>query len=421
MKIAYVYGRQIFDSRGNPTVEAEVTLENGTSARAAAPSGASTGVGEALELRDGGTPYGGQGVMHAVANINEKIYQALKGKDAYNQSSIDHTMIELDGTEGKTVLGANATTAVSLAVAKTASLAAQIPLFRYISLISDTKKPTIPMPMVNIINGGKHADGSSDIQEFMIVPVGAKNIDQALRMTSETFHALRHVLIREKYPTTVGDEGGYAPNLRKGNEEAIQLIITAINEAGYEPGEEIKIALDVAASEIYSQGHYHLKKENHSLSTHQMIDWLEDIVRKYPIYSIEDGLGEDDWDGWRELNSRLGGKIQLVGDDLLVTNTMYLERAISSTAANSILIKPNQIGTLSETIKAVKMAKRAGWQTIMSHRSGETEDTTISHLAVGLQTKQIKSGSMCRSERMAKYNELIRISESLNDFWRPNK
>lgn len=419
MQIAYVFGRQIFDSRGNPTVEAEITLENGSVAHAAAPSGASTGIGEALELRDGGVPYGGKGVMHAVSNINDQIYTALKGVDAFDQSKVDQILIDLDGTDGKTNLGANATTAVSLAVAKAAATAAQLPYFRYISHIANVEHPVLPMPMINIINGGRHAEGTNDIQEYMVVPVGARSIDQALRIGSEIFHSLRNVLVREGYSTTVGDEGGYAPKLRSGNEEALQLIIRASEEAGYTPGKDIKLALDVAASELYQQGSYELKQEHSKFSSTQMIDWLEELARKYPLYSIEDGLGEDDWDGWQSLTKKLGRDIQLIGDDLLVTNTKYLERAITNSSANSILIKPNQIGTLSETIRAVKMAHQAGWGTVMSHRSGETEDTSISHLAVGLGTKQIKCGSMSRGERTAKYNELLRIGESLPEFWQP--
>lgn len=415
MEIKTIFGRYILDSRGFPTVEAEVTLSDGSMGRAAVPSGASTGAGEALELRDAdGTSYGGKGVLSAVNNINNVIAPMLVGKNAHQQSAVDDLMIELDGTSNKSKLGANAILAVSLATAKAASLSSHQPLFRYIAEMSDTKETCLPMPMMNIINGGKHAEMSSDIQEFMIMPIGASSFEAAVRMGAEVFHSLKTCIKDAGYHTTVGDEGGFAPSLKHGNEEALDLIASAVEKAGYELGVDIVLALDVAASELYENDQYHLKSEERSLHRSEMIEWYSKLTSQFPIVSIEDGLNETDWDGWKQLQAQIGHDVQLVGDDLLVTNTNLLKKAISTKAANAILIKPNQIGTLTETIAAVHMAKAAGWRTIMSHRSGETEDTTIAHLSVGLNTGQIKTGSLSRSDRISKYNELLRISEQVS-------
>jgi len=408
--ITHITARQILDSRGNPTVEADVVLEGDILGRAAVPSGASTGSGEALELRDGGDAFGGKGVMKAVVNVKERIAPALVGKDAGDQKALDDLMRELDGTENKAGLGANAILAVSLAAAKAVANVRHIPLHHYIAEMTSSSE-NLPLPMMNIMNGGAHAAFATDIQEFMIICKGASTIEQALQMGTEVFHSLAKVLKSKEYPTTVGDEGGFAPRVRNGNREPLELISEAVKNAGYELGKDIVFALDAAASEFYADGKYELKCEGRTLSSSEMVDWLASLAEDFPIVSIEDGLAEDDWDGWKQLVERLGDKIQLVGDDLLVTNTNLLKRGIDEKAANAILIKPNQIGSLSETIEAVKMAQAAGWNTVMSHRSGETEDVTISHLAVGLGCGQIKTGSLSRTDRVAKYNELIRISE----------
>lgn len=416
MDIARIHARQIIDSRGNPTVEADVILQDGTLGRAAVPSGASTGSNEAVELRDGTDAFGGKAVMNAVNNVNTTIASALVGKNANDQHAIDEIMIKLDGTSNKGNLGANAILAVSLAVAKAAALSKGEPLYGYFrSLSTKTGDFVLPVPMMNIINGGKHAAGSTDIQEFMIMPVGAATFTDAIRMGAEIFHSLAKVLKANGYGTTVGDEGGYAPHVKNGNAEALELISTAVEKAGYELGKDVVLALDVAASELYNDGKYHLATENRSLSSDEMVDWLVELAEKYPIASIEDGLAEDDWAAWSKLTERMGTKIQIVGDDLLVTNVDFLKRGIDEKSANAILIKLNQIGTLSETIDAVTMARNAGWNAVISHRSGETEDTTIAHLVVGLATGQIKTGSMSRTDRVAKYNELLRIEEELGD------
>lgn len=391
-------------------MECDVALENGAVGRAAVPSGASTGSGEALELRDGLKAYGGKGVTKAVTHIGEQIFPALRGKDASDQALIDETMNQLDGTPNKSKLGANAILAVSLAVAKAAAAANHMPFYKYVAKLTKTSPISLPMPMMNVENGGEHADWATDIQEYMIVPLSAKTICDAVRMGSEVFHELGKVLKKKGYPTTVGDEGGYAPKVKGGNEGPLKLIRQAVAATGYTFGKDIAIALDVASSEFFKSGHYHLKADGKTLTGHAMIEWYKVLVKKYPIVSIEDGLAESDWANWHKLQVTLGDKVQLVGDDLLVTNVALLQKAISENSANSILIKPNQIGTLSETIAAVKLAKDNGFTTIMSHRSGETEDTTIAHLAVGLATGQIKTGSLSRSERVAKYNELMRIA-----------
>jgi enolase len=415
MDITSIHARQIFDSRGFPTVECDVTLSDGSFGRAAVPSGASTGSGEALELRDGGDILNGKGVSKAVANVNDVIAPALSGKNASDQRAIDNTLLDLDGTDNKSKLGANATLAVSLAVAKAAAASKKQPLFEYVGGIVGNTDFTLPMPMLNILNGGKHAEGSTDIQEFMIMPLGADSFDAAMRMASEIYHALGKVLKEKGYATTVGDEGGYAPSVKGGSEEALDVIAQAVAKAGYKLGEDVSLALDVASSELASEDGYDFAREGQLYTTDQLISKYEDLIQKYPLVSIEDGLAEDDWDGWKWLTERLGGQTQLVGDDLLVTNTKLLQKAIDEKAANAILIKPNQIGTLTETIDAVQMAKNAGWNTVMSHRSGETEDATIAHLAVGLSTGQIKTGSFSRSDRIAKYNELLRIAEQLEN------
>ena len=412
--ITHIQARQILDSRGNPTVEADVTLSDGSIGRAAVPSGASTGIYEALELRDGEQAYGGKGVLKAVGNVNGEIAEALIGRSPFDQAEVDKIMIDLDGTKDKSRLGANAILAASLAVAKAAAKSKGLPLYQYIGEISGTPREnwSLPLPMMNVMNGGQHALGSTDIQEYMIIPVGAKSFDQALQIGAEVFHALAKVLKGEKYPTTVGDEGGYAPWVRDGNMEPISLILRAIEAAGYAPGKDVALALDVASSEFYEDGVYNLSTEGRKLAAADMIELYKKMIADYPLLSIEDGLDQEDWANWQVLNREIGSDVQLVGDDLLVTNTERLERAINEHAANAILIKPNQIGSLSETIQAVQMAKDAGWRTVMSHRSGETEDTTIAHLAVGLGTDQIKTGSLSRSERIAKYNEILRIGEA---------
>lgn len=417
MKIKHIHGRQILDSRGFPTVEADVVLENGSIGRAAVPSGASTGIHEALELRDGDVDkYNGKSVYNAVANINTKIYDALVDMESTNQKAIDQKMIDIDGTKNKSNLGANAILAVSLATAKASAIAQNIPLYSYFaSLAGNTHDPLLPLPMMNIINGGKHGGWGADLQEFMIFPVGAKSFAQSLQMGAEVFHSLAKVLKENGYSTMVGDEGGYAPVLKQGNSEAFHLISQAVEKAGYTVGEDIVFGIDGAASEFYENGIYNLKSESRQLNTDEMVDYLEKLVEQYPIVSLEDCLEQEAWSGWVKLTERLGSTTQIVGDDLLVTNTGFLKKGIELKAANAILIKVNQIGTLSETIAAVAMAKDAGWNAIISHRSGETEDTTIAHLVVGLGTGQIKTGSLSRSDRIAKYNELLRIEEELGE------
>jgi enolase len=415
-KISRIIGREILDSRGNPTVEADVYLESGVMGRAAAPSGASTGSREALELRDGDkSRYLGKGVTKAVAAINDAIAPALLGKDALAQSDIDHVMIDLDGTENKETLGANAILAVSLAVAKAAALEKGVALYEHIADLNGTSgQYSMPVPMMNIINGGEHADNNVDIQEFMVQPVGAKSFKEALRMGAEIFHALKKVLSAKGLNTAVGDEGGFAPNLSS-NAEALAVIVQAVENAGYKMNEDITLALDCAASEFYKDGKYVLSGEDKSFDSEAFGDYLADLSTQYPIVSIEDGLDESDWDGWASLTKKIGDKVQLVGDDLFVTNTKILKRGIDNGIGNSILIKFNQIGSLTETLNAIKMAKDAGFTAVISHRSGETEDATIADLAVGTAAGQIKTGSLCRSDRVAKYNQLLRIEEALGD------
>lgn len=411
--ISRITARQILDSRGNPTVEADVYLSDGSMGRAAVPSGASTGSHEAIELRDNADYYGGKSVFKAIKNIEQHIAPELIGLDPFHQRELDDVMLEIDGTPNKANLGANAILAVSLAIAKAAAASKKVALHTYIaSIAGTTDKQTLPLPMMNVMNGGQHAAGSSDIQEYMILPVGAPNFSEAIRMGTEVFHALAKILKSEGYGTTVGDEGGYAPSVKNGNNEPLSLIMRAIEAAGLTPGTDIALGLDVASSELFENGNYNLTTENKTLSAEEMISWYKDLCATYPIVSIEDGLDENDWSSWQALTTELGSSIQLVGDDLLVTNTELLKRAIDENAANAILIKPNQIGSLTETIDAVLMAKQAGWNTVMSHRSGETEDTTIAHLAVGLGTDQIKTGSLSRTDRVAKYNELTRIAEA---------
>ncbi len=412
--ISRIIGREILDSRGNPTVEADVYLESGVMGRAVAPSGASTGSREALELRDGDkSRYLGKGVLKAVAAINDKITPALIGLDAADQANIDQVMIDLDGTENKEELGANAILAVSLAVAKAEAIATGIPLYEHIANLNGTPgQYSMPVPMMNIINGGEHADNNIDIQEFMVQPVGAANFKEALRMGAEIFHSLKKVLNAKGLNTAVGDEGGFAPNLGS-NEEALSTIITAVENAGYKMNEDITLALDCAASEFYKANQYVLAGEDKSFDSEGFGDYLAELSQRYPIVSIEDGLDESDWDGWASLTKKIGDKVQLVGDDLFVTNTKILKRGIDNGIGNSILIKFNQIGSLTETLNAIKMAKAAGFTVVISHRSGETEDATIADLAVGTAAGQIKTGSLCRSDRVAKYNQLLRIEEAL--------
>jgi enolase len=422
MKISQIKARWILDSRGNPTVEADVTLEDGSLGRAAVPSGASTGSNEAVELRDSGEAFGGKGVGKAVSHVNNEIATAVRGLDADDQAVLDHALIALDGTKNKGRLGANAILAVSLAAAKACALHHKEPLWEHVQhLAPGIQDPQLPLPMMNIINGGKHAAGSTDIQEFMIMPVGASDFDAVLRMGTEVFHALGKVLKKAGYGTTVGDEGGYAPAVKHGNAEALDLIGQAVAATGYDFGKDIAIALDPASSEFYRDGRYHLASENRSLSSEEMVKFYEDLAANYPLVSLEDGLAENDWEGWQHLTERLGKKLQIVGDDIFVTNPEFLARGIKEHAANSILIKLNQIGTLTETIEAVTMAHKADWTAVISHRSGETEDTTIAHLAVGLATGQIKTGSLSRTDRVAKYNELLRISETVTTLARPFK
>lgn len=408
--IADVYGREVLDSRGNPTVEVEVVLESGAFGRALVPSGASTGEYEAVELRDGDkNRYLGKGVQKAVANVNDVIAPALIGLDALDQVLVDKTLIDLDGTPNKGKLGANAILGVSMATARAAADYLGVPLYQYLGGFNAKQ---LPVPMMNILNGGAHADNNVDIQEFMIMPVGAETFSEALRWGVEIFHSLKAVLKAKGYNTAVGDEGGFAPNLSS-NEEALQTIMEAIEKAGYRPGEQVKLALDVASSEMYKDGKYHLEGEGVVKTSDEMIDFYEQLIAKYPIISIEDGLDENDWEGWKKLTDRLGGKVQLVGDDLFVTNTEKLARGIETGVGNAILIKVNQIGTLTETFDAIEMAKRAGYTAVISHRSGETEDNTIADIAVATNAGQIKTGAPSRTDRVAKYNQLLRIEDGL--------
>jgi enolase len=423
--IAEVHAREVLDSRGNPTVECEITTESGAWGRAIVPSGASTGEREALELRDGDKKrYGGKGVLKAVANINEKIAPKVIGLNVFQQTVIDKTMLDLDGTEFKSNLGANATLGVSLAAARAASDSCGLPLYQY---IGGTNAKVLPVPMMNVMNGGKHAESAADVQEYMIMPVGADSIHEAVRMGAETFHALKKVLQKYGYNTGVGDEGGYAPNTIKGNDGPLEklgnegplaLMKEAVEAAGFKLGEDICFAIDPASSEFYDEkkGKYVLKRSGQGEKTSdEMIDMYEAWTEKYPLISLEDGLAENDWEGWQKLQKRLGDKIQLVGDDLFVTNTTFIKKGIELNAANAVLIKLNQIGTLTETLNAIEMAKEAGWTAVVSHRSGETEDSTIADLVVGVNAGQIKTGSMSRTDRIAKYNELMRIEEELGD------
>ena len=412
-EIVDIYAREILDSRGNPTVEVEVYLESGVMGRAAVPSGASTGEREALELRDGDkSRYLGKGVLKAVTHVNEVIADVLIGWEASDQTGIDRKLLDMDGTDFKSNLGANALLGVSLAVAKAAAEESGLPLYQY---LGGTNAKELPLPMMNIINGGEHADNNVDIQEFMIMPTGADSFKEALRMGAEIFHALKKVLKDKGYNTAVGDEGGFAPDL-KSNEEALEVIMAAIKAAGYKPGKDVLLALDVAASELYKDDKYILENEAQKEKTAaDMVDFYADLVARYPIISIEDGMAENDWDGWKMLTERLGDRIQIVGDDLFVTNTNILKEGIDKGIANSILIKVNQIGTLTETLDAIEMAKRAGYTAVISHRSGETEDTTIADLAVATNAGQIKTGSLCRTDRVCKYNQLLRIEDELDD------
>ncbi len=407
-----IHAREIMDSRGTPTVEAEVVLQSGAFGRAAVPSGASTGVHEAVELRDGDKArFGGKGVLKAVENVNEDIYDALAGLEAEDQIEIDRTMIELDGTENKGKLGANAILAVSMAVAKAQAEEAGLPLYRY---LGGTMARTLPVPMMNIVNGGQHADNPIDIQEFMIMPVSAESVKEAIRMGAEIFQTLKKNLKAAGHNTNVGDEGGFAPNL-KSAEEALTFIVKSIKDAGYKPGEDVVLAIDAASSEFYENGKYEMKGEGKSYTNAQMVEFYKDLCNRFPIFSIEDGMAEDDWEGWKMLTDAIGDKVQLVGDDLFVTNPKRLAMGIEKGVANSILVKVNQIGTLTETMKAVDMAHRNKYTAVLSHRSGETEDTTIADIAVATNCGQIKTGSMSRTDRMAKYNQLIRIEEELGD------
>ncbi len=410
--IVDIVGREILDSRGNPTVECDVLLESGTMGRAAVPSGASTGSREAIELRDGDkNRYGGKGVLKAVEHINTEISESVLGLDASEQAFLDKTLIDLDGSDNKGRLGANATLAVSMAVARAAAEESGLPLYRYFGGMNANQ---LPVPMMNVINGGAHANNNLDLQELMIIPIGAPTFREAVRYGAEVFHALKKIIDAKGMTTAVGDEGGFAPNVAS-HEAAIQMILEAIEKAGYKPGEQIAIGLDCAASEFHKEGKYHLEGEGLTLSAAEWTDILATWCDKYPIISVEDGMGESDWDGWKHLTDKLGSKVQLVGDDLFVTNTKILKEGIDKGIANSILIKINQIGTLTETFAAIEMAKRAGWTSVISHRSGETEDSTIADIAVGTNAGQIKTGSMSRSDRVAKYNQLLRIEEDLGD------
>ena len=410
-EIVEVVGREVLDSRGNPTVEVEVVLDSGATGRAIVPSGASTGEYEAVELRDGGSRYLGKGVLRAVENVNNLIAQVAIGMDATNQRALDNALIELDGTENKSRLGANAMLGVSLSVAHAAASELELPLYR---AIGGPHAHVLPVPMMNVINGGAHADNNVDLQEFMIMPVGARNFREALRWGVETYHTLKKVLADRGLSTAVGDEGGFAPNLSS-NEAAVAILVEAIEKAGYVPGKDIAIALDPAMSELYRDGAYHLKGEGKVLSAPEMVEWWTSLVDRYPIVSIEDGMAENDWSGWAQMTAALGSRIQLVGDDLFVTNTRRLQMGIDQSVANSVLIKVNQIGTLSETLDTVELATRHSYTSVMSHRSGETEDSTIADLAVATNCGQIKTGAPARSDRVAKYNQLLRIEEMLGD------
>ncbi|RKQ85443.1 phosphopyruvate hydratase [Brockia lithotrophica] len=409
--IEQVVGREVLDSRGFPTVEVEVVLSSGARGRAIVPSGASTGVHEALELRDGGSRYRGKGVLQAVENVNSVIREALLGLDPLRQRDIDAVLVELDGTDNKSRLGANAILGASLAVAHAASEDLGVPLFVY---LGGARARLLPVPLMNVLNGGKHADNALDVQEFMIAPVGAPTFREALRMGAEVFHALRDVLKARGHSVNVGDEGGFAPALAR-TEEALELLVEAIERAGYRPGEDVLLAMDVAASELFRDGRYVFSGEGRSLTAEELVDLYADLVRRYPVFSIEDALAEDDWEGWAKLTSALGGQVQLVGDDLFVTNPARLEEGIRRGVANAVLVKVNQIGTLSETFDTLDVAARAGYRSILSHRSGETEDVTIAHLAVAAGSGQIKTGAPSRTDRVAKYNELLRIEEYLGD------
>ena len=413
MKISEIRGREILDSRGNPTVEAEVILENGVIGRASVPSGASTGENEALELRDGDGRYNGNGVSKAVANINERIAPALRGCNVYDQRGLDHLMLELDGTPTKCNLGANAILGVSLAIARAAAQACGMPLYRYIGGVN---AHVLPVPMMNLLNGGRHSDAPVAFQEFMIRPIGARSIREAVQMGAEVFAALKSVLKKRGYSTGVGDEGGFAPAL-SGTEEALEVLVRAIESAGYTPGKDITLALDCAASEYHRDGVYDYTifegPQGHKRTSREQVDYLEHLIETYPVDSIEDGMGENDWEGWAMLTQRIGKRCQLVGDDLFVTNVKYLSKGIELNCANSVLVKVNQIGTLTETLDTIELARRNGYTTIISHRSGETEDTTIADIAVAVNAGQIKTGSMSRSDRTAKYNQLMRIEEEL--------
>lgn len=412
VEIDSIFAREILDSRGNPTLEVDVSLSDGAFGRAAVPSGASTGAHEAVELRDGDkNRYGGKGVLNAIKNVNTEIADTLYGLDAENQRGIDQILIDLDGTPNKARLGANAMLGVSLALAKAAANSQNVPLYRY---VGGSNAYTLPVPMMNIINGGEHADNPIDVQEFMVMPVGAETFTQALQMGAEIFHALKAKLKADGHNTNVGDEGGFAPNLAS-SEVALEYIMSAITAAGYTPGEDVFLAMDVASTEFFENGKYELKGEGKSLTPDEFVDYLEDLFNKFPIISIEDGMGEDDWDGWASLTDRIGHKCQLVGDDLFVTNPERLAKGIDTGVANSILVKVNQIGTLSETLDAVDLAHRAGFTAVMSHRSGETADATIADLAVATNCGQIKTGSLARSDRLAKYNQLLRIEEQLGE------
>ena len=406
-----IIGREIIDSRGNPTVEVDVWLEGGGFGRAGVPSGASTGAFEAVELRDGGDRYNGKGVLNAVSAVNQEIFQAISGFDALEQQHIDRTLIALDGTDNKSRLGANAILGVSLAIAKAAADSLGLPLWRY---VGGTQAHVMPLPMMNILNGGAHADNPIDIQEFMIQPVSAPSLSEAVRMGAEVFHALRGLLIADGLSTGIGDEGGFAPNIAS-TQAALDYVMKAIEKAGYKPGTDITLALDSASTEFYEDGIYNLAGEGKKLKVDEMVSYYQDLVKAYPIKSIEDGMAEDDWDGWAALTSAIGDDVQLVGDDLFVTNSVRLKKGVDMGVANSILVKVNQIGTLSETLETVEMAHKAGYTAVMSHRSGETEDATIADLAVATNCGQIKTGSLARSDRLAKYNQLIRIEEMLGD------
>jgi enolase len=409
--IEHIAGREVLDSRGNPTVEVEVILESGATGRAIVPSGASTGAFEAVELRDGEARYGGKGVLDAVGHVDDEIYDALVGFDALDQRDIDRVLVEMDGTDNKSRLGANAILGVSLAVARAAADELAVPLYRYIGGVN---AHVLPVPMMNVLNGGEHADNNVDVQEFMIMPVGAASFSEALRWGAETYHVLKKVLGEKGLSTAIGDEGGFAPNLGS-NEEAVQLLIAAIEKAGFTPGEDIAIALDAASTEFYKDGNYVLAGEGRTLSPAEMVGYLETLAAKYPIVSIEDGMAEEDWDGWKALTDAIGDKVQLVGDDLFVTNVERLSRGIDAGVANSILVKVNQIGSLTETLESVALATRSGYTAVMSHRSGETEDTTIADLAVATNCGQIKTGAPARSDRVAKYNQLLRIEDDLGE------